>query len=139
MATNTFQAVVRSGPKGHGVNAGSVVLALPISFDPTAASADSGIVIPKGAIVLGFQHDGGATGGTNPTFDIGTSSDADAFINEGDADAAGYVAVNGAEANTAVSEDTAVYVGVGASAATGGTVAGMLLYVREDSTSGVNE
>ena len=54
--------------------------ALKIAFDPTAASADSGKTLPKGAIPLGVHSLGGATGGTNPTVDVGTSGDADAPI-----------------------------------------------------------
>ena len=104
MAKNsTTQAVIRSGPKssaGALGHAGSVILGLPVSFDPTAVSADTGITLPEGSIVIGFQHDGGATGGTNPTFDMGISGDGDAYINEGDADAAGFVAVNGANVHS---------------------------------------
>ena len=37
------------------------------SFDPTAASAATGIVLPKGARVIGIDTDGGATGGATPT------------------------------------------------------------------------
>ena len=91
MKNSTTQANVRSGPKssaGTLGHAGSMVIALPISFDPTAASADTGINLPTGAIPLGFQHDGGATGGASPTFDMGTSATADLFVAEGDADAA---------------------------------------------------
>ena len=143
MAKNsTTQAVIRSGPKssaGSLGHAGSAILGLPVSLNPAAASASTGMVIPEGCIVLGFQHDGGATGGTNPTFDMGTSGDPDGYINEGDADASGFVAVNGALANTATTAPTTIYAGVGSSAATGGTISGYLLYVRVDSTGGLNE
>ena len=141
MKNSTTQANVRSGPRGDAAtvgNTGSMLMALPISFLSTAATADSGITLPTGAIPLGFQHDGGATGGTNPTFDMGTSATSDLFIAEGDADLAAHVGLNGAGANVAMTVPTAVYIGVGASAPTGGTITGMLLYVMDDSTAGLN-
>lgn len=91
--------------------------------------------LPVGAVpidVLGF---GGATGGTNPTVDIGSLADDDGYANELDADAAGTSATAGARLgalmNTRVTAVTAVYGKVGASAATGGTHSGALLYVIE--------
>lgn len=102
-----------------------------LSFDPTQASASLGITLPKGAIVFPIQGLGGATGGTNPTVDIGTSGDGDAFAAEQDADA---TFSNGVGASTGVelTEDTEVFGGVGASAATGGTFTGLLQYVMAD-------
>jgi hypothetical protein len=99
MATTTFQGIVRSnGGAGKGNATPSVVtLSEVISFDPTAASAtnvrigtssSSGetFVLPTGAVPVSFMTIGGATGGTNPTVDIGTSADDDGFFNEADAD-----------------------------------------------------
>ncbi len=142
MINSTTQANVRSGPKslagllGH---AGSMLMALPVTLVPAAASASVSITLPSGAIPLGFQHDGGATGGTNPTFDMGTAASSAIFINEGVADAAGFVGVNGTGANVALTTATTIYAGVGASAATGGSITGMFLYVMTDDTIGLNE
>lgn len=142
MKNSTTQANVRSGPRGDAAtvgNSGSVVLALPLSFLSTAATADLGITLPTGAIPLGFQHDGGATGGASPTFDMGTAATSDLFIAEGDADLAAHVGLNGAGANVAMTAPTAIYAGVGASAPTGGTITGMFLYIMEDAELGLNE
>ena len=73
---------------------------------------------------------GGATGGTNPTVDIGTSADTDGLFNEVDADTAGTV--KGADGALAVAgglaADATVTGIVGSSAATGGTFTGILTY-----------
>lgn len=141
MANNTFTGVIRSGPKGSAY-AGSVLLTAVISFDPTAASASTGVTLPAGAVITDIVPDGGATGGTNPTIDIGNATTSDAYMAEGDADArtsalaAGTI---GTGAYTALTADTLIYAGVGASAATGGTVTAVIFYYREDSTSGVNK
>ena len=140
MGNSTFSGVVRSGPKGDAY-AGSVALVAEISFDPTAASASTGVTLPSGAIITDVVPDGGATGGASPTIDIGTSGTSDAYVAEGDADgrtsalAAGTL---GAGAGVALTADTLVYAGVGASAATGGTVTAKIMYYRQDSTTGVN-
>jgi len=140
--TSTTQAVIRSGPKGQAATvgmSGSVVLAVPLSFDPTqAAIADDLVVIPEGCIILGFQHDGGATGGASPTVIVGISGDTNAYIDEAPADAAGYAAANGANANTATVAATPIHVGVGASAGTGGTISGVLMYMRVDDKLSIN-
>ena len=75
-----------------------------ISFDPTETSAtnvrigtssSSGetLVLPAGAIPIttAIMTIGGATGGTNPTVDIGTSADDDGLFNEVDADVTGTI------------------------------------------------
>jgi len=142
MKNSTTQANVRSGPKssagllGH---AGSMIMGLPVTLVPTAASASVSITLPEGAIPLGFQHDGGTTGGTNPTFDMGTAASSALFINEGAADAAGFVGVNGTGANTALTVATILYAGVGASAGTGGSIKGIFMYIMDDSKIGLNE
>jgi len=139
---STTQANIRSGPKstaGASGHTGSVVLALPISFDPAAAAADTGINLPASCIVVGFAHDGGGTGGTNPTLIVGTSADTNGYITAAAADAAGLAGIDGALANTATTAATAIYAGVGTSAATGGTVTGNILYKFVDSASGLNE
>lgn len=144
MANTTFQGVVRSyggGSKGTHTP-GVMTQSVQISFDPTASSAtnvrigtsaSSGetLVLPAGAIPISIMTIGGATGGTNPTVDIGTSADDDGLFNEVDADTAGTV--KGADGALAVAgglaADATVTGKVGASAATGGTYTGILTYV----------
>ena len=148
MATTTFQGIVRSnGGAGKGNATPSVVtLSEVISFDPTAASAtavrigtssSSGetFVLPTGAVPVSFMTIGGATGGTNPTVDIGSSADPDGFFNEVDADTKG--SLKGADGALVVaggiSAATTVTGNVGASAATGGTITGVFTYTVVDS------
>ena len=144
MANTTFQGVVRSyggGSKGTHTP-GVMTQSVQISFDPTATSAtnvkigtssSSGedLVLPAGAIPISIMTIGGATGGTNPTVDIGTSADDDGLFNEVDADTKGTV--KGADGALAVAgglaADATVTGKVGASAATGGTFTGILTYV----------
>ena len=147
MATTTFQGIVRSnGGAGKGNATPSVVtLSEVISFDPTASSAtnvrigtssSSGetFVLPEGAVPVSFMTIGGATGGTNPTVDIGSSADDDGFFNEVDADTKG--SLKGADGALVVaggiSAATTVTGKVGASAATGGTVTGVFTYTVVD-------
>ena len=148
MATTTFQGIVRSnGGAGKGNATPSVVtLSEVISFDPTAgaatnvrigSSSSSGetFVLPAGAVPVSFMTIGGATGGTNPTVDIGTSADDDGFFNEVDADTKG--ALKGADGALVVAGGTTaistVTGKVGASAATGGTITGVFTYTVVDS------
>lgn len=144
MANTTFQGVVRSyggGTKGTHTP-GVMTQSVQISFDPTATSATnvrigtsatSGetLVLPAGAIPISIMTIGGATGGTNPTVDIGTSADDDGLFNEVDADTQGTV--KGADGALAIAgglaADATVTGKVGASAATGGTYTGILTYV----------
>ncbi len=103
------------------------------SFDPTAASADTGKVLPAGCVVVACQlAQANATGGTNPTVDIGTQADPDGFGNELDADAYTGPAFTGALLGTSILVDTPIYAGVGASAATGGTCVGAVTYIMAD-------
>ena len=148
MATTTFQGIVRSnGGAGKGNSTPSVVtLSEVIAFDPTAASAtavkvgtssSSGndFVLPAGAVPISFMTIGGATGGTNPTVDIGTSADPDGFFNEVDCDTQGTL--KGADGALVVgggiAADVTVTGNVGASAATGGTIVGVFTYTVADS------
>ena len=148
MATTTFQGIVRSnGGAGKGNSTPSVVtLSEVIAFDPTAASATAvkvgtssstgnDFVLPAGAVPISFMTIGGATGGTNPTVDIGTSADDDGFFNEADADTKG--SLKGADGALVVgggiAADVTVTGKVGASAATGGTIVGVFTYTVADS------
>lgn len=109
-----------------------LIAAIQFSVDATAASADIGKVLPKGAIPLGVRSLGGATGGTNPTVDVGTSGDPDGFANELDADGVTGETNTGALLGIALTADTAIYAGVGASAATGGDTVVIVVYVMDD-------
>ena len=101
------------------------------SFDPTSVSQIALGTLPAGAIPLGIDSLGGATGGTNPTVDVGTAGDDDGFANELDADG---IAFNDTGALTGIelTVDTVVYGKVGASAATGGTTTVVINYVMND-------
>ena len=110
------------------------VQSLKCTFDPTAASAAVGVTLPSGAIPLGVDCLSGSTGGTNPTVDFGTSGDADGFGNEVASDAVS-LGNTGALTGVALTADTAVYAGVGASAATGGTVTAVIHYIMSDDGS----
>jgi hypothetical protein len=108
--------------------------ALKFSFDPTQATATVSKTLPSGAIPLFVQNmDGGATGGTSPTLDVGTSGDSDGFANELVADSATGLTNTGALLGVELTAETEVYAGVGASAATGGTVNAILYYIMSDS------
>jgi len=148
MATTTFQGIVRSnGGAGKGNSTPSVVtLSEVIAFDPTETSATAvkvgtssstgnNFVLPAGAVPISFMTIGGATGGTNPTVDIGTSADPDGFFNEADADTKG--SLKGADGALVVgggiAADVTVTGNVGASAATGGTIVGVFTYTVADS------
>lgn len=106
------------------------ILSFVSSFDPTSTSQVLLGTLPNGARPLGVDSLGGATGGTNPTVDIGTTGDPDGFANELDADG---IAFNdtGALTGVALTTDTAVYGQVGASAATGGTTTVVIKYVMQ--------
>lgn len=141
MANSTTQANIRSGPKGDNAtvgHAGSVVLSAQFTVDPTAASGPVGFSLPPNSLVIGAAVDGGATGGVSPTIDIGDPIDPDAFLNEVPADTPGFTSAAGAFAGSFQTSYTPIYAGVGASAATGGTVQVTLLYVRKDEELGVN-
>ena len=144
MALNTFQGLMRStggAAKESGVTPGPLTMAVVISFDPTAASASAVRIgtssstgeyftLPAGAIPLYLLTIGGATGGTNPTVDIGSSGTPDGFFNEADADTKGTI--NGAGGSlvsgTGLAAQTQVYGKVGSSAASGGTFTGVFVY-----------
>lgn len=103
------------------------------TFDPTAASTATGKVLPRGSIVTGVQNiDGGATGGTLPTIDIGTQSSPGGFVQELDADGKTEALHIGTSAGVELLVDTEIFAGVGASAATGGTVLAAVWYIMAD-------
>ena len=144
MALNTFQGLMRStggAAKETGVTPGPLTMAVVISFDPTAASATAVRIgtssstgayftLPVGAVPLYLLTIGGATGGTNPTVDIGSSATPAGFFNEADADTKGtLIGANGSlVVGTGLTAQTQVYATVGSSAASGGTFTGVFVY-----------
>lgn len=144
MALNTFQGLMRStggAAKESGVTPGPLVMAVVISFDPTAAAATAVRIgtsatagqffdLPPKAIPLSFLNIGVATGGTAPTIDIGSATTADGFFDEVLAATKGTLTgANGSlVVGTGLTAQTRVYAKVGASAATGGTVTGVFSY-----------
>lgn len=141
---STTTQIVRSRGGSNSATPMTGMLSIYFSFDATQASAaltdgDGGsLTLPSGFVPMWVMHDGGATGGTNPTIDIGTATDDDAFIAEGDGDAGAPTLVGaggvtaGASLGTKLTADTVVYGGKGASAATGGTVTGYIFGVMHD-------
>jgi len=130
-----FSRGLAIGGAGSDATTASALCVMRGSFDPTSSTQILIGTLPKGARVIDVRSWGGATGGTNPTVDIGTSGDDDGFANELDADGnSGAYAPGtlGVLANTQLSSDTAVYGKVGASAATGGTTTVHVHFVVED-------
>jgi len=136
--TVTINAIRSKGGR-EAASIGTGLQAYGFSFTATAASAalktlkgDSNLTLPSGFIVTEVLATGAATGGTNPTFDLGTATNDDAFIAEGDANGGVVsIAAGGATGGIALgvklTTDTVVYGGVGASAPTGGTVSGWII------------
>lgn len=140
MSRTTYRGYLRQfGTSNFSSTATPAVGVFALQFtlsDPTAASAGMGVYLPKGARVIGVQNlSGGATGGTNPTIDVGTSADADGFADELDADAVTVISGTGAQIGDELTADTEVYAGVGGSAATGGSVAVAVYYIMADDGS----
>jgi|TARA_R100001460_G_scaffold14654_7_gene32758 hypothetical protein len=159
MANTTFLSNVRSGggDSTKTTYAGSVSLQAQFYFVPTAAQGTDvqvsatdtrKVVLPKNAIVTGITFNGAATGGTNPTVDMGYTDldggtdfvDVDGLLNEADADG-GIATVWGGDSTSGASlgnlalpatEIIKIVGGQGASAATGGTVTGIIYYYVKD-------
>jgi hypothetical protein len=153
MAKTTFQGILRShgGDNTKTAYAGSAVLAATFHI-PKSAADTSSVILPAGAIVTGLQVTAAATGGTNPTFDLGwigvsdaTALDVDGLVAEGDADVGASVfnyatATAGNDLGVPMSTTQMVQItgGVGASAATGGTITGIITYhVQDDGAQSV--
>lgn len=122
--------------QGGPTPAVSLMMTPEFSFDPTQASSTEvdEIVLPKGAVPLfALITDGGATGGTSPTVDIGLADgNADALVADAAADAKSAMLETGTSLLTALTTDTKVTAGVGDSAATGGTVKARVAYFVDD-------
>ena len=158
MAVSTTQSIWRSGGGDNTRTAycGTGLMVAQFYFDPTAAagnkariSSTSGapyVILPAGAVIVQINANAAATGGTDPTFDMGftlytsgTATNA-GLLNEADADVGKQVftwataTVPGASLGAVMSATEMVYItgNVGASAATGGSVSGQILYYVTD-------
>ena len=143
MSKTTYNSKLRTRGGRDGASAAVVPALLKCSGDPTAAGATAmtmgdgrPAVLPKGAIVLSVSSLGGASGGTNPTVDVGDGTDHDGFANELDADGVSLRAATGALIGTELGADTTLYLMVGASAATGGTTTVLVEYLAADDGAG---
>jgi hypothetical protein len=109
------------------------LLCMQFTQDPTAAAAATGKVLPKGAIPLWVSNMNGlATGGSSPTVDVGISGNTDGYADELDADGVTGPVVTGALLGVPLTADTEIWAGVGASAATGGSVLLGVYYIMQD-------
>jgi hypothetical protein len=135
MAVSRIQGGVAAGGGASRTTTASAIFQMRASFDPTSATQILLGTVPAGARIVEVVSAGGATGGTNPTVDIGTLATADGFANELRADiksSALAAATGGTLLNTLLTANTAVYGKVGASAATGGTTVALINYTLED-------
>lgn len=132
MAKTTFRNSVRVAGASRTSWAGVPVLVMKASFDPTSATQILLGTLPAGSIPLGVQSLGGATGGTNPTVDIGTVASNAGIADEADADTLTLTYATGALTGVALTVDTPIYGKVGASAATGGTTTVLISYIFND-------
>jgi hypothetical protein len=155
----TFTGFVRSngGDNSRTTYAGSVPMQAQFYFDPTAvagtdvqvSSTDtSKVILPKNSVITGITFNGAATGGTDPTIDMGYTDydggtdfvDVDGLLNEADADG-GIATVWGGDATSGASlgnialpatEIIKIVGGRGASLATGGNITGIIYYYVKD-------
>ena len=154
MAVSTTQAIWRSGGGDNTRTAycGTGLMVAEFYFDATQASGNvlnasggTAVILPAGAVILQINANAAATGGTNPTFDMGFTlystgtASPQAILNESDADAGKQVfnwasATAGASLNAIMSATEMVYITgrAGASAATGGNISGEILYYVTD-------
>lgn len=149
MAISTTQSVWRSGggDTTKTAYAGSMMMVADFTFNPTQTSGNAltgvggfPIVLPIGAVVIFVATNGGATGGTSPTIDMGFTlyqtgtASPQALVNETPADSKQFVnwssATAGASLGAVMSATEMVYLTgrAGASAATGGTITGRIEY-----------
>ena len=132
MSRTSYTGYLRQYGAGKKNGTPSVLQAVAqASFDPTSATPIELFTLPKGAIPLQVTSLGGATGGTNPTVDIGTTGTSDGFATELDADSV-FFGDSGVLTGIELTVDTIVVGQVGASAATGGTVKILMNYVMAD-------
>jgi hypothetical protein len=158
MAVSTTQSIWRSGGGDQTRTAycGSGVMAAQFYFDPTAVNTTTAkvssatgappVILPAGAVITAIQFNALATGGTTPTMDMGFTlystgtASPTALIDNYAADAGKKQVVwgdsgAGTSLGVAMSTSEMVYITGGANtgdAATGGTVAGTILYFVTD-------
>mgnify|MGYP003135406430 FL=1 len=146
MARSTFQGIVRTnGGAGKGNSTPGVVsISAVVAFNPVGAAANvkvgtshttgENFILPDNAVPISFLTIGGATGGTNPTVNIGTAADPDGFFVNADADTKGSLAgASGAlVVGAGISGPVQVTANQGSSAATGGTTVGVFTYTIAD-------
>jgi hypothetical protein len=134
----TFAGYIRQrgmgNPSGNGKGSPATFKAhVTVTFDPTQVLAGTGVYLPAGAIPVGVTGLGGGTGGASPTVDLSLAGGAaGGLVNELAADAATAEVVTGAELLAALTADTEIEAGVGASAATGGTFTALVSYLIAD-------
>ena len=133
MAKTSFVGLLRQ----YGSNSKNATPAvfpgyIQFSFDPTQASAGTGKILPKGSKPIAVRSLGGATGGTFPIANIGTSVDPDGFALGVASDLVTAEVVTGALLGVELTEDTEIYAGVGDSAPTGGTTTIVVAYIMVD-------
>lgn len=128
----TSKGYRRTKPTGASTPAVDV-LCVQFTQDPTAAAAATGKYLPKGAIPIWVSNmNGGATGGASPTVDVGISGTTAGYADELDADGTTGPVATGSLLGVPLTADTEIWAGVGASAATGGSVLLGVYYVMED-------
>jgi hypothetical protein len=153
MATSTTTSVWRSGggDTTKTAYAGSMLMVADFYLSATAAngtkvqkssSDTANVILPIGAVITEIQVNSAGTGGTNPTFDMGYTlystgtATPEGLLNEADADLGKQVitwatsSVPGAGLGAVMSSSEMVYITgrAGASAATGGSISGKLIY-----------
>ena len=152
MARSTFQGIVRTngGARKGESTPGVVAISEVVAFNPVGAAANvkvgtshttgENFILPDNAVPISFLTIGGATGGTNPTVNIGTAADPDGFFVNADADTKGSLAgASGAlVVGAGISGPVQVTANQGNSAATGGTTVGVFTYTIADDGSESN-
>lgn len=135
MGRSTTSGYFRQKGK-NGATPAVMLASVEVTFDPTQANTTgTGVFLPAGAApTFAKVTNAGATGGTNPTVDVGLSGgNADALLAEADADTANAaILTTGTALDAALAANTEITAGVGASAATGGTVTARVFYYMVD-------
>lgn len=133
----TFTDSVKLGGGDLRFTEASAVFYMPYSFDPTSATAIILGYVPPNAKIIDVVSFGGATGGTSPTINVGTTTTANELAAALRADVsrsamATNTIASGANAVISAVTSSPIYGKVGASAATGGTAVGYVAYIVLD-------
>lgn len=160
MANTTFASNVRSngGDNKRETYCGGMMMMAQFYLVPTVAAGTDvqvsatdtrKVVLPKNAVVLGISFNGDASGGTNPTLDMGytdydggtTFVNTDGYLDAADADSGAVLTIWGGDSTAGVdlgdvgvpaTERIKVVGGHGGSAPTGGTITGVIYYYVKD-------